>query len=145
MKKAVFFLWVCTLLTAPIFTQMSQEDWDRIRKLSRQDHQLMMQNLDISQLRPGPSADPEDPNAANTDESKASPYTSLPDPLIFDHGDTVKTAEQWEKRTLEIREDFDREIYGRVPDNTPAVTWEVRSEKDTIKGNCPINIKQLDE
>jgi hypothetical protein len=143
MKKVVFFFWLCTFITAPIYTQIPQKDWEHIKKLSREDHQLMMEKLGITQLRPGPSADPEDPHAANTDESKASPYTSLPDPLIFNNGDTVKTAKQWEKRKLEIKEDFDREIYGRVPDNTPAVFWKVRSEKDTLNGSNPVHIKQL--
>jgi len=81
--------------------------------------------------------------AANTDESKATPYTSLPDPLVFKNGRAVKTSEQWEKRKLEIFEDFDREIYGRVPAKTPAVTWEIVSEENTVNGDFPINTKQL--
>jgi hypothetical protein len=44
---------------------------------------------------------------------------------------------------LEIYEDYDREIYGRVPENTPAVSWEVISEKDTVNASFPINIKEL--
>jgi len=122
---------------------MSREDWERIKKLSAQDHQLMMKFLGITELRPGPSGNPEAPNAANTDESKASPYTSLPDPLIFKNGAKVTTAEQWEKRKLEIIKDFDREIYGKVPVNTPAVAWEVISEKDTVNGDYQVTIKQL--
>jgi len=31
----------------------------------------------------------------------------------------------WNKRRHEIAEDFDREIYGRIPKNTPKVKWEV--------------------
>ena len=103
----------------------------------------MMTRLGITALRPGPSGNPDAPNAANTDESKATPYTSLPDPLIFKDGTPVKTAAQWEKRKPEIIEDFDSEIYGRVPEKTPAVEWEIISEKDTMNGNYPVNIRQL--
>jgi hypothetical protein len=103
----------------------------------------MMKLLGISELRPGPSGNPKDPNAANTDETKASPYKSLPDPLVFRNGTKVTTSKKWEKRRLEIIEDFDREIYGRIPQNTPAVKWEVISEKDTVDGIYPIKIKNL--
>ena len=107
------------------------------------DHRLMMKKLGIKKLRPGPSGNPKAPNAANTDESKATQYKSLPDPLIFKDGNVVKTAEQWEKRKLEIFADFDREIYGRVPAKTPAVTWKVVSEEDTSVGGVAVNKKQL--
>jgi hypothetical protein len=30
----------------------------------------------------------------------------------------------WEQRRAEIVEDFDREIYGRMPKVTPKVKWE---------------------
>ncbi len=45
---------------------------------TEQDHQNMMKQLGITKLRPGPSGNPSDPNAANTDESKANPYPELP-------------------------------------------------------------------
>ena len=71
------------------------------------------------------------PNAANYDESKANPYPNLPDPLVLKNGKKVTTAEMWWKqRRPEIVEDFDREIYGRVPKETPKVKWEVT---DTTK------------
>lgn len=126
-----------------VFAQGSKEQRERISRLSRQDHQLMMKRLGIAKLRPGPSGNPKAPNAANIDESKATPYTSLPDPLVFKDGSAVKTAEQWEKRKLEIFEDFDREIYGRVPAKTPAVSWEVVSEEDTVNDGFPVITKQL--
>ena len=104
---------------------------------------MMMKLLGITELRPGPSGDPKAPNYANTDESKATPYTFLPDPLVFNDSTAVKTPEQWEQRKLEIYEDFNREVYGRVPENTPSVSWEVISEKDTVEGSFPVNIKEL--
>jgi hypothetical protein len=143
MKKQFIILILILVSALQLLTQMSREDWERIKELSAQDHQLMMNRLGITALRPGPSGNPDAPNAANTDESKATPYTSLPDPLIFKDRTPVKTAAQWEKRKLEITEDFDSEIYGRVPEKTPAVEWEIVSEKDTMNGNYPVNIRQL--
>ena len=59
------------------------------------------------------------PNAANYDESKVKPFT-LPDPLVCKDGTKVTTPEQWwNKRRPEIVEDFDREVYGRVPRTFP--------------------------
>ncbi len=84
----------------------------------------MMDLLGIASLRPGANgSDPQAPNAANYDESKANPYPNLPDPLTLKNGRRGTTAEMWWKqRRPEIVEDFDREIYGRVPENTPKVT-----------------------
>jgi hypothetical protein len=142
-KKAILFFFLSIFFTVQVFAQWSKEEMQRINKLSWQDHQLMMKQLGIKELRPGPSGDPRAPNAANTDESKATPYKSLPDPLVFKDGTAVKTAEQWKKRKLELFEDFDREIYGRVPAKTPVVTWKVISEKDTAEGKIPVNTKEL--
>ncbi|MBN2593903.1 MAG: hypothetical protein JXA81_10380 [Sedimentisphaerales bacterium] len=142
-KKSILIFSLSAFFAVQVFAQWSREEQERIGRLSREDHQLMMKQLGIKELRPGPSGNPKAPNAANTDESKATPYKSLPDPLVFKNGTAVKTAEQWEKRKLEIFEDFDREIYGRVPAKTPAVTWEVVKEEDTVEGEFPIIIKQL--
>lgn len=111
---------------------------------AEQDHRRMMELLGITSLRPGPSGNPDAPNAANTDESKASPYTSLPDPLVFNNGERVTTARQWwQARRPEIVEDFDREVYGRVPDNVPAVKWEVQSATREMNETVPVLVKQL--
>ncbi|MBN1832865.1 MAG: acetylxylan esterase [Deltaproteobacteria bacterium] len=142
-KKSILFLSFIIFLALQVLAQWSQEERERLNKLSQEDHQLMMRLLGITELRPGPSGNPRAPNAANTDESKATPFTSLPDPLLFKNGRIVKTTEEWKKRKLEIFEDFDREIYGRVPERTPTVDWEVISEKDTVNGDCPVTTKQL--
>ncbi|GAB2588078.1 glucuronyl esterase domain-containing protein [Spirosoma areae] len=117
---------------------------DSIRTLSGQDHKRMMEMLHITALRPGPSGNPSAPNAANTDESKANPYTTLPDPLVLKNGQKVTTATMWwTKRRPEIVEDFDREIYGRMPKNTPKVTWSVVSETKEMNGRFPTITKNL--
>lgn len=111
---------------------------------AEQDHRRMMQLLHIDSLRPGPSGNPKAPNTANTDESKASPYNSLPDPLVLKNGKKVTTAGDWWKlRRLEIVEDFDREVYGRVPAHTPRVDWEVVSVLKDSVGGVPVITKKL--
>ncbi|MDE3057411.1 MAG: acetylxylan esterase [Bacteroidota bacterium] len=111
---------------------------------ARQDHARLMKLLNIDSLRQGPSGNPNALNAANSDESKANPYPGLPDPLRLNNGRKVTTPEMWWKlRRPEIEEDFDGEIYGRVPKNLPSVHWEVISTtKDTIK-NIPAITKKL--
>jgi hypothetical protein len=140
-KSSLFLIFI--LMVTQGFAQMTPQTRDSLRALSQLDHQLMMKQLGITKLRPGPSGNPDAPNAANSDESKAKQYTSLPDPLVFKNGKKVQTPKHWEKRKLEIEEDFDREIYGRVPSQMPSVSWEVVSEKDTFNGDYPINVKEL--
>ncbi len=84
------------------------------------------------------------PNAANYDESKANPYPNLPDPLTLKNGEKVTTPEQWwNKRRPEIVEDFDREVYGRVPKDVPKVTWEVTGTTEEKVGDMAAVTKRL--
>ena len=142
MRKFLLMCLINSLITIQIFAQYSQHQRDSIDQANNLDHQLMMKELGIKELRPGPSGDPNAPNAANADESNVLPYT-LPDPLTFNNGEKVTTPSQWIKRRKEIKEDFDREIYGRVPKNVPAVEWEIVSQKDTMIGNYPAHVKNL--
>src|ERR1700683_1707598 len=88
------------------------------------DHQNMMDQLGIKDLRPGPGGNESAPNHANYDEATANPFPNLPDVLTLKNGKKVTTAEQWwNQRRPEIVEDFDREVLGRVPKNMPKVTW----------------------
>ncbi|GAB4034896.1 glucuronyl esterase domain-containing protein [Spirosoma jeollabukense] len=115
-----------------------------IQKQSADDHARMLEQLHITSLRPGPSGNPSAPNAANVDEAQATPYTSLPDPLTLKNGRKVTTASQWWKeRRPEIVEDFDQEMYGRVPKNVPNVTWKVVSETKEMNGDFPVITKNL--
>ena len=110
---------------------------------SEQDHQRVMEQLHISLLRRGPDGDPKSPNAANFDESKVPAY-SLPDPLILKNGQKVTSAAMWwQQRRPEIVEDFDREIYGRVPSNVPKINWEVASTVKETVGDVPVITKKL--
>ena len=103
----------------------------------------MMDLLHISSLRPGADGDPKSPRAANYDESKVLPYT-LPDPLVLKNSKKVTTAKiWWKQRRPEIIEEFDSEIYGRVPKNTPKVNWEVVSKIEEKNGDIPVITKKL--
>jgi hypothetical protein len=112
---------------------------------AQQDHQRIMDLLHIASLRQGADGrNTQAPNAANYDESKANPYPNLPDPLVLKNGKKVKTAKAWwNQRRPEIVEDFDREIYGRVPKDTPKVNWEVTSTIREMSGDVPVVTKQL--
>jgi hypothetical protein len=112
---------------------------------TQQDHQRTMELLKITALRRGANGrDPQAPNAANYDEAKANPYPNLPDPLVLRNGRKVTTARMWwNRRRPEIIEDFDREVYGRVPRNTPRVKWEVIGTTREMNGEVPVLTKQL--
>ena len=116
-----------------------------VRLTAQQDHQRLLDLLHITSLRPGADGrNPQAPNAANYDESKANPYPNLPDPLVLKNGKQVKTAKVWwNKRRPEIVADFDSEIYGRLPSRTPKVTWEVTSTTREMNGDTPVITKQL--
>src|SRR5688572_1452614 len=93
-----------------------------------EDHKDMMQQLGITKLRPGPSGRAGATNEANYDEAKANPFPDLPDPLTLKNGQKVTTPEiWWNQRRPEIIEDFEREVYGRIPPNVPKVAWNVVS------------------
>ncbi len=111
---------------------------------TQKDYRDMTGKLGISSTRPGPSGNPSAPNAANIDESKASPYTSLPDPLRLNNGKRVdQAATWWKKRRPEIVAAFDKEIYGCVPANTPSVRWEIKSKHDSMFGGITAEVKEL--
>lgn len=116
-----------------------------VRMTKQEDHQRTMDLLHITELRRGKAGrDKTDPNFANYDESKANPYPDLPDPLTLKNGKKVTTASDWwKKRRPEIVEDFDREIYGRVPKVTPKVKWEVTSTTKSENGDVAVITKQL--
>ena len=78
-------------------------------------------------MRKGPKGSRDTSN-----EATANPYKdSLPDLMTFKDGKKVKTADDWPKRRAEIVEEFEREVYGRVPKNVPKVKWEVTK---TVEG-----------
>lgn len=112
---------------------------------AQEDHQRLLKLLGISELRRGADGrNPQAPNAANYDESKANPTPDLPDPLRLNDGRRVtKASDWWRLRRPEIVELFDREIYGRMPKQTPGVRWEVVSAANETNGDIPVVVKKL--
>jgi hypothetical protein len=104
-----------------------------------------MDLLGIQTIRPGADPrNPQAPNAVNYDDSRANPWPNLPDPLVLKSGKRVTTAEQWWlERRPEIVEDFDRDVYGRVPRETPPVKWEVTETAPETVGALPAVTKKL--
>src|SRR5579884_3686067 len=92
------------------------------------DYQAMLDRLGIKKVRRGRDARVKD----TSDEATANPYKdSMPDLLTLKDGTKVRAADQWPKRRAEIVEDFEREVYGRIPPNVPPVKWEVTK---TVEG-----------
>ncbi len=145
----IFFVAFISVLLGQTTEQRSQQTPSGlsppVELTAQEDHQRILNLLHITALRPGADGShPETPNAANYDESKANPYSHLPDPLILKNGQKVTTASMWwNRRRPEIIEDFDREIYGRVPANTPGVNWEITSTQKEMKGAAPVITKHL--
>ncbi len=114
------------------------------QEATQADYKNMLAQLKIITVRPGPSGNPSAPNAANSDEAKATAYTSLPDPLLLNNGKKVKDQKTWwNKRRPEIAEAFNKEVYGRVPRHTPAVTWKIVRTQDTLIGSISAITKNL--
>ena len=108
------------------------------------DRQNMMDQLGIKALRPGGSANEKAPDHVNYDESKANPSPGLPDALTMKNGKKVTSAEVWwAERRPEIVEDYEREVYGRVPKNAPKVTWTVAATDHEFVGFTPVIAKKL--
>ncbi len=148
MKKAIFIFIL-------LFVQLSS--WGQIKRTPEQDsliaqtnrktkwdHENMMVQLGITSLRTGASGTATAPNAANYDESKAVIFPNLPALLTTKDGLKVSSKKMWERvRRPELFEEFDREIYGRVPSNTPKVQWVVVSTKDDKVGNTDVTVQKL--
>jgi len=99
----------------------------------------MLQQLGISELRPGPSGNEQARNHANYDEALANPYPNLPDSLTLKNGKRVTSAQQWwEQRRPEIIEDFEREVLGRIPVHVPGVDWQVANTSAVQVGSHPV-------
>ena len=128
------------------------EYMSKMREASEKDWQIMANQLNIKMpVLPEAAEDPNRPekliqkpgsknwtdsigntyvrsgwgNWSNYDESKAGNY-NLPDPLILKNGKPVADAKTWWKeRRPEILNDFCTEIYGKTPQKTPKVIFNV--------------------
>jgi len=143
----VKFVWLlsglCALAAVWMMPAQAQAPAE-VARASEADHQQMMQQLGITQLRPGPSGDENAPDHANYDESLANPFPEYPDPLRMNDGTKVTTAAQWNtKRRPQIIEDFEREVLGRVPAHTPAVSFTAQASETERVGAVPVTATLL--
>ncbi|HEY4328117.1 MAG TPA: acetylxylan esterase [Phycisphaerae bacterium] len=118
-----------------------------VRLSNAEDHDRTAKLLGITDMRRGADGQVAQANSgffAPYDESKATSYPSLPDPLTTEDGRKVTTPDMWwTVRRPEIMELFDREIYGRMPKVTPKVKWEVTSTTAGTSGSVPTVVKQI--
>jgi hypothetical protein len=104
------------------------------------DYQNMLDQLGIKKMRRGRDARVKD----TSDEATANPYKdSMPDLLTFKDGAKVKSADEWPRRRAEIVEEFEREVYGRIPKNVPKVTWDVTNTAEGESGGIATITKTL--
>jgi hypothetical protein len=115
-----------------------------VQLTAAQDHQRILDLLHVAALRPGVSQNPASPNPVNYDESKANPWPNLPNPLVLTNGKPVTTAKLWwTRRRPQLVELFDREVYGRIPANVPAVHWQVISTTSGTEAGIPTVTRHL--
>jgi hypothetical protein len=104
------------------------------------DYQNMLDQLGIKKMRKGRDGKGKD----TSDEATANPHKdTMPDLMTFKDGTKVKSADQWPKRRAEIIDDFEREVYGRIPKNVPKVTWKVTSTVEGESGGIETVTKTL--
>jgi len=104
------------------------------------DYQNMLDQLGIKKMRKGRDSKVKD----TSDEATANPYKdTMPDLMTFKNGTKVTSADQWPKRRAEIVEDFEREVYGRIPKNVPKVTWKVTNTVEGESGGVATVTKTL--
>lgn len=149
MKKLFLFL-ITTIITDFIIAQdttINNIKYPRpVNFTSQQNKDNMMQQLGIKTLKPGPSGNESAPNHANYDTSRADPCPQLPDILTTKNGKKITTANTWWKvRRPEVIEDYEREVYGRIPQHLPKVTWTVKvTDREFIfPGFIPVIAKQI--
>jgi hypothetical protein len=74
-------------------------------------------------------------HVSNYDEAKVGTYT-LPDPLVLQNGKPARNADQWFKqRRPEIIKLYENEIYGRIPERAPKLTFAVaETDANALEG-----------
>lgn len=146
MKKTIFLLLLFCIIKT--YGQVSGTKADKHPPLviftTEQDHQNMMDQLGITSLRPGYSGNEKDPNHANYDESVANPCPVLPDVLTLKNGKKVTSAAIWRnQRRPELLDEFEKEVYGRLPANIPKVTWSAKITDREFVGRIPVIARQM--
>ena len=89
MKKITFLL-LFSGITGLLSAQKTAPDYPApVTFTAKEDHDNMMKQLGITEIRPGFSGNENDPNHANYDEALANPCPELPDILTLKNGKKV--------------------------------------------------------
>ena len=153
MKTINVFLGTALLSILPLtanaqfmmFGSGNRASQDSLRKIAAADYADMLTKLNIQPPREGRQPNNADESKhPNYDELTANPYPFYPDALTLQNGKKVKNAKEWtKKRRPELVKLFEDNVYGRIPDNTPGVTWEVTSEEKKDFAGMPVVVRNL--
>ncbi|MCQ2065403.1 MAG: acetylxylan esterase [Bacteroidaceae bacterium] len=118
---------------------------DSLNRIAAADYADMLAKLGIQAPREGRQPNSQDVSKhPNYDELKANPYIFYPEALVTNAGKAVKNARMWNKvRRGEIVKMFEDEVYGRIPENVPSVTWQVKSEEQQDYQGIPVTVRTL--
>ena len=118
---------------------------DSLRKIAAADYADMLAKVGVGQPREGRQPNSQDESKhPNYDELIANPYPFYPDPLVTESGKKVTSAKMWYKtRRPEIVKLFEDNVYGRIPDNVPGVTWQVTNEEKKDFAGTPVVVRTL--
>ena len=145
-RTAILFVALSLLTVSAALAQNPQRpNRDSLNRVTMDDYENMKAQIGVKETKPRRDGQAEDPALRpNYDELKANPFPFYPDPFTTFDGRKVKNAKMWYKvRKPEIREVFEREVYGRIPDNVPAVDWQVAREYDAEFAGMDIVIREL--
>lgn len=139
---------ILLILGKTAFTQTVKVDSSKYPKITvfttQQDHENMKQQLGIKTLRQGANGNESAPNHANYDENLANPCPKLPELLTLNNGKKVTSPEVWNtQRRPELIEEFEKNVYGRVPKNLPKVTWIEKIVDKEFVNRIPVIAKEL--
>lgn len=151
MKKILLYLLLSAALLIPAqsYAQFgfggANINRDSLNRVTAADYSAMLKELGIKEVRPGRQPNSEDESVhPNYDELTANPYPFYPKALVTESGEAVTDAAAWNRiRRPELVRLFEDEVYGRIPESTPPVTWTVKSEKEMDLNGSTIIIREL--
>ena len=118
---------------------------DSLRRIAAADYSNMLEQLGIDAPREGRQPNSKDESKhPNYNELEANPYPFYPDALTTLDGKKVKNAKMWNKvRRPELVKLFEDNVYGRIPDNVPDVTWSITKEEEKDFKGTPVIVRYL--
>jgi hypothetical protein len=150
-QRLLIGLATCFCSIAPITGALLAEELTLkppVELTREQDRERLMGLLGIKNLRLGPTSRNEPQpgrfGLVNYDEAKANPFPNLPPLLLSNARDQVTTPWLWwNVRRPEIVELFDREIYGRLPEQMPEVQWKVVESKKETQDGTAVTVREV--